>query len=105
MPKYSPINKRMHTNWHLLVPYDVATRQIAWEFRQRILRAKKAGASTKEIAKIIGVTPKRLTMFERKARADSKLSPIEQYYRAEDSALKKWQRRTPIFLATWRVVS
>ena len=42
--------------WHQLVPRHVATQQVAYEGRLRVLRARAAGATYAQIAKGLGIS-------------------------------------------------
>lgn len=71
------------TVWADLLPPEVAAEQERWSFRQRILVARKAGATLNEIAGAVGRSSGRIRQHavraEREMRAGF-VSPVETYF-------------------------
>lgn len=60
--------QRTFETWAAIIPEHKALEQASWERLQAVLRAWHAGATQKEIADALGVSPARVHQMTRKAR-------------------------------------
>lgn len=64
--------------WYGLVPPEVATKQLAWERRQAVLRARSLGMTYAEIAERMGCSRNRAQQLDYLAQRTKK-SPVEHW--------------------------
>jgi hypothetical protein len=78
--------QRGGTDWHALLPKNIAERQSAWELDQRILIAWQAGATLSVIAQSLRVSKQAIS--QRKVRAERRpTSPLDDYLAAHHAEL------------------
>jgi hypothetical protein len=65
-------------DWHAVLPTALAARQLAWESRQRVLRAWNAGATLREIADALGCSHQNVHQMLVKARIAGR-APVSCY--------------------------
>jgi chromosome segregation ATPase len=103
-------NKAIVAAWRDVLPPWLADAQAAWERRQSILRARKAGQTLRAIGKHLNLSPERIRQIECQA-IRKPIAPIERYFAEEPTDLahlcKQYERkrrraaRAPIPLSEW----
>jgi hypothetical protein len=80
----SPLSQEMAmTDWRSILPPSLASRQIAWESAQRMLRALNTGATMREIAEALGCSRERVRQKIAKALAAGS-APVSPYLEEPD---------------------
>jgi transposase len=88
------------TDWLALLPYDVAIRQRSWERCKSVERALLAGATQREIAQRLGISPMLVGRMKRQAER-LKFPPIYGFLeqgleaRGEDEINTKTKKNAP----------
>ena len=66
-------------NWHNLVPYDVAEKQISWERQRMMWRARQCGLTLAEIGQRYNLSKERVRQLSVKYEYLGKVSPVERW--------------------------